>query len=212
MADLSHWEYAECFTSVELAYLFMGSDPNTDDGIRFPEHIQKKINNAYYNAIERAKFDVFLSNVLDFEDIEEAEKTLPPMKSCLMSKELEWRYASFMEGSEVTLSGWLESEGYNFSIQFTRKEVARWLRENSFKSVYEFEVPAATPELKSEKPLAARERSNLLNIIGALLGLNGTKEAAIIAELLEKYPATPGIKKRTLEDKFAEAKRSLQSN
>lgn len=64
----------------------------------------------------------------------------------------------------------------------------------------------------SEKPLATRERTNLLNIVGALLELNGTKEAAIISTLLERYPDKPGIKKRTLEEKFAEAKRSLRGN
>ena len=51
----------------------------------------------------------------------------------------------------------------------------------------------------------------MLKIIGALLGMLETKEGALIAELLEKYPATPGIKKRTLEEKFAEAKRSLRN-
>ena len=59
------------------------------------------------------------------------------------------------------------------------------------------------------KALAARERTNLLNIIGALLELSGTKEAAIIAAIDEKYSDKPGLKERTLQGKFAEAKRSL---
>lgn len=66
--------------------------------------------------------------------------------------------------------------------------------------------PAERP---AEKPLASRERTSLLNIIGALLELSSTKEAGLIAELLERHPEKPGIKKRTLEEKFAEAKRSL---
>lgn len=60
-----------------------------------------------------------------------------------------------------------------------------------------------------DKPLTAKEETTLLNIIGALLALSGTKEAAIISELLEMHPSTQGIKKRTLEEKFAAAKRSL---
>lgn len=64
-------------------------------------------------------------------------------------------------------------------------------------------------EVVEDKPLATRERTNLLNIIGALLELSGAKEAGIIGDLLAKYPEKPGIKKRTLEEKFAEAKRSL---
>lgn len=57
--------------------------------------------------------------------------------------------------------------------------------------------------------LTARERTTLLNIIGALLEMNGGKEAGIIGDLLDRYLDKPGIKKRTLEEKFAEAKRSL---
>ena len=63
-----------------------------------------------------------------------------------------------------------------------------------------------------DRPLQPRERTTLLNIIGALLEANGTKEAALIAQLEEKYPTAAGIKKRTLEGKFALGKRSLAAN
>ena len=63
-----------------------------------------------------------------------------------------------------------------------------------------------------DRPLQPRERTTLLNIIGALLDANGTKEAALIAQLEEKYPTASGIKKRTLEGKFALAKRSIAAN
>lgn len=68
------------------------------------------------------------------------------------------------------------------------------------------------PNDETEKPLISRERTNLLNIIGALLEQAGIKEAALIAAMTERHPSAPGIKKRTLEEKFAEAKRSLNSN
>lgn len=213
MADLSHWEYAEDFSLHEVAYLIMGIDPNgPDDGTRFPNHIYTRIETAFTFAKERAKFDAFLVNALDAEEAEEAERALPPKSQCLRSKEMEWRYQSLMDGNEIGFIGWVENNGFDYSAKFTRKEISRWLRENSLKSVYVFEAQTGAPDISSEKPLTTRERTNLLNIIGALLGLNGTKETAIIAELLEKYPNTQGIKKRTLEEKFAEAKRVLGSN
>ncbi len=79
-------------------------------------------------------------------------------------------------------------------------------------------VPETAPEnladrgTEIDRPLQPRERTTLLNIIGALLEANGTKEAALIAQLEEKYPTAPGIKKRTLEGKFALGKRSLAAN
>lgn len=65
---------------------------------------------------------------------------------------------------------------------------------------------------QQEKPVGARERTTLLNIIGALLSLHVTKDAAAIDEILQKFPAVQGLKKRTLEEKFADARRSLKSN
>ena len=63
-----------------------------------------------------------------------------------------------------------------------------------------------------DRPLQQRERTTLLNIIGALIEVNGTKEAALVAQMEEKYPTVSGIKKRTLEGKFALGKRSLAAN
>lgn len=71
---------------------------------------------------------------------------------------------------------------------------------------------------QAEKPLGSRERDTLLNIIGALVELIQTSklgrdsETAVIKELLENYSDKPGIKERTLQEKFAAAKRSLRSN
>ena len=68
-----------------------------------------------------------------------------------------------------------------------------------------------------DKPLIERERENLMNIIGALLELikspkeNRNSNADVIKELLANYSDKPGIKERTLQEKFAAATRSLQS-
>ncbi len=73
---------------------------------------------------------------------------------------------------------------------------------------------------KNNQP-GVRSETTYLNIIGGLLGLmlsnspNGKpqsvfiNQAAIISALLGHYPNKPGISDRTLEVKFAEAKRSL---
>jgi hypothetical protein len=75
----------------------------------------------------------------------------------------------------------------------------------------------------STKPLAPREETTYLNIIGGLLYLLRGKtpsgkshsvlesEAAIINALLVEHTGKPGIAERTLQDKFAAAKRSLKS-
>jgi len=68
------------------------------------------------------------------------------------------------------------------------------------------------------RPLLTRERDTLLNIIGALVELIQThkpgrnSDAAVIHELIDNYSDKPGIKQRTLQEKFAAAKRSLLSN
>lgn len=68
-----------------------------------------------------------------------------------------------------------------------------------------------------EKPLGDRERDNLLRIIAVMLELlrsprsSNTTESEIIDEMLANYDDMPGIKKRTLEEKFAMAKRALSS-
>lgn len=76
---------------------------------------------------------------------------------------------------------------------------------------------------KMNKP-SERSETTYLNIIGSLLDLMLSKspagkphsifenQSAIISALLAYYKNTPGISQRTLEEKFAAAKRSLSSN
>lgn len=63
-----------------------------------------------------------------------------------------------------------------------------------------------------EKTLGNRERTTLLNIIGALLEKYVKKDEPLIDEIQQEYPAVPGLKTRTLQEKFADARRSLKSN
>lgn len=66
-----------------------------------------------------------------------------------------------------------------------------------------------------DKPLSDRERQTLLNTIGVLLELikspkpERDSDAAVIVEMVANYSEKPGIKERTLQEKFAAAKKSL---
>ncbi len=72
-------------------------------------------------------------------------------------------------------------------------------------------------------PLSQRSETTYLNIIGALIEVMLSNspggrphsvfqsQVAVIDSLLAHFPGTPGIAKRTLEEKFAEGKRSLHA-
>lgn len=68
------------------------------------------------------------------------------------------------------------------------------------------------------KAIGSRERDTLLNIIGVLLELikspkpGRSSDAAVIKEMLDNYSEKAGIKERTLQEKFAAAKKSLTSS
>lgn len=64
---------------------------------------------------------------------------------------------------------------------------------------------------KDDNPLGIRERATLLNIIGVMLEKYVKKDEPLIAEIQEEYPTVPGLKPRTLQEKFAEARRNLKS-
>lgn len=87
----------------------------------------------------------------------------------------------------------------------------------------EFEQAILGGEQHTTRALGKREESTLLNIVGGLLGLllgktPGGKpqsvfgsQASVIDALVAAYDGKPGISTRTLQDKFAAAKRSLES-
>jgi hypothetical protein len=70
---------------------------------------------------------------------------------------------------------------------------------------------------QQEKPMQAKERSGLLNIIAVMLELLQTPKsgrntaAAVIDEMVENYPDKHGISVRNLQAKFADAKVNLQN-
>lgn len=91
-----------------------------------------------------------------------------------------------------------------FNFQYSLPSDCKWV-------VRTTEICNLEASLEKAKALelSSRERTNLLNIIGALLEELNQKETALIGALLLKHGEKPGIKERTLQQKFAEAKRSL---
>lgn len=75
----------------------------------------------------------------------------------------------------------------------------------------------ARPLHMADKPLQNRERETLMTIIGVMLELLKTpksgrdSDAAVIKEMLDNYGDKPGIKERTLQEKFPAAKRILMA-
>jgi hypothetical protein len=88
----------------------------------------------------------------------------------------------------------------------------------------DFENSVLNVPVTSDKPINRREETTLLNITGALLSLliGSTpagkpqsvfrSQAAVIDAMLVTHAGKPGISARTLEEKFAEAKRSLSAS
>ena len=91
-------------------------------------------------------------------------------------------------------------------------------------AIRELEEALSGTEVEQAKTLAPRAETTYLNIIGAMLSLmlgrtpSGRpqsvfdNQSAIVSALLADHEGKQGISKRTLEDKFAEANRSLNSN
>ncbi len=66
-----------------------------------------------------------------------------------------------------------------------------------------------------DDPLTMRERGNMLRTVGALVDIllqshaGGGTEEAVIRDILETYPNTPGLSRSNLQKLFAQSKRAL---
>lgn len=103
------------------------------------------------------------------------------------------------------------------------RELRAWFEEHLSAWRPAFLFPDADPCAPSdeEKPLAEKERTSLLNLIGALLGTvkgelpeylvksNYASEADLIARISKHFDGYPGLSQRTIQQNFAAAKRSL---
>lgn len=112
----------------------------------------------------------------------------------------------------------LESSNFESEINARRDELnepdiaLKLLREN----IALREGRGSHPKLEGN--LKNRERETLLNIIGVLLELikspkaGRNSDSAVIREMLDNYSEKAGIRERTLQEKFASAKKNLMSN
>lgn len=122
----------------------------------------------------------------------------------------------FLEGREK------RNSLQNYYPRASLPEDAVWVVRTA--ALREFERAISNKPESAEKPLGRREETTLLNITGGLLSLLLGKtpagkpqsvfkdQAAVIEALLATYQGKPGIAKRTLEEKLAEAKRTLSSS
>ncbi|MBK7000966.1 MAG: hypothetical protein IPH35_13630 [Rhodoferax sp.] len=237
MVELSHWDFAQRFTGVELAALMMGLDPNASgfDPQRVA-HVLRDVERAFFLAREYL--------VSSIETSEEMRVGFADEKSIAFFRaQREQRYIPALESENISAQWsfgrfpFLRSYVEKFSEQFfTREKIILWLRENSIMSVYRFdiEVPVTPAPTKTTAPVTAaptettspvkdeqlskRERTTYLNTIAVLVELMQSpkpdrgSEAAIIREMLANYSDLPGISKRKLEDVFRDAKQSMKSS
>lgn len=109
--------------------------------------------------------------------------------------------------AEIEIKGLPFNDHRRYSFHYSLPRDCKWVVKTA-------EICKLEASLEREKAqaLTSRERTNLLNIIGALLEQLDQKETALISVLLERHGEKPGIKERTLQQKFAEAKRSLRGS
>lgn len=113
----------------------------------------------------------------------------------------------------------LELESSNFQEQLDRRRAELNAPDAGLNLLRENIVlrERAGPLLTADKQLKNRERETLMTIIGVMLELLKTpkpgrdSDAAVINEMLQNYGEKPGIKERTLQEKFPLAKRILMS-
>ncbi|BAO81827.1 outer membrane receptor protein, mostly Fe transport [Serpentinimonas raichei] len=234
MADLSHWDLAEIFTGRDAAYLMMGVDPSDPEASkRSAAHVLRRMETAFDGAIEHAMFDLYHDSERD------DESDLMPYHAILGSEARRKSYGPFRKYDDrEPLEKWLKSsESGVQNEEFSRAELARWVRENGLKSAYQFDLEASVPATQSasgatvpqaetpaqgtadDTPAAtavpnSRERNTLLRIIGGLamatykMNIHGRMDG--ITEILDDL-AQHGVtvSEETLRGKLREAARLI---
>ena len=227
MTDLSHWDFSESFTVLKADHLILGIEPENhgflaDKNQVFFEYrgpalpVIGRMARAYKSALSNLKD---AAQYLADADPRFQEMEMDPLDLQSETLEAPWRERTF---SSLGIFDDPELETSFSDQRFDRSEIARWLAEIGMQSAYQFEkIGGNQVDLENletnAKSLANREKVTLLNIIGVMLELmkslklGRNSDAAVIKEMIENYPEKQGISKRTLEEKFAAANKSLKA-
>jgi hypothetical protein len=210
MVDLAHWDFALEFSGIQIAALVAGLDPSKAGA--FAERV---------NPILRRLDEAYREGLRECWDRHSTSTTRTAQERT--GSDLRGTFVSVIEdmarkgADEFLIQHEIEGLWDRFDEEvFSRAEVIRWLKCNGMKSVYQFDLQTA-PARANEVPLSRREEATYLTIVGALLELvrnprpGRDSDAAVIRELIENYGDKPGVSKTTLEAKFANARRRLNS-
>ena len=112
------------------------------------------------------------------------------------------------EKSETPFSNWHSLPEF-MTMQDVMSSGVFMLKEVAF---FEAKHGDFSDAVKDEKPLATRERTSYLNIIGAMLAqltAGKANDTTVITQAVTDYPGKQGLSERKLQEAFAAAKRSL---
>lgn len=237
MADLSHWDLADTFTGREAAYLMMGVDPSGPDAERTnADRTLDELQSAYNGALDRAYYAVhkYLMG-RKYSNENDLKRGPACLVSLLLTAKL--NISAYCLDPQI-LMDWLHTRNHDVqNEEFSRDELARWVRENNVPSIYRFGLGASVPATPSASgatvPQAAttaqgtaddtpaatavpnsRERNTLLRIIGGLamatykMNIHGRMDG--ITEILDDL-AQHGVtvSEETLRGKLREAARLI---
>ena len=170
--------------------------------------LQEDLEENEFQAGSRAQLAKLQQHIL--------EEDLGRKKTDALLKKHEESRKTFLEKRQ----GSTDSENY-YPAAGLPQDAVLVVRTNAIR---ELEEAFSDKEGEQAKALAPRAETTYLNIIGAMLSLmlgrtpSGRprsvfdNQSAIVSALLADHEGKQGISKRTLEDKFAEANRSLNSN
>ena len=215
MGSLVAWDFAKDFSATEVALLILGLDPHesAEDDLRRIQPILRRMQQGYSEASAAVLWKFDAKDPGNFE--------WPP--TSLVSREIQSTVGlASRRQDDAKLNEWVTGPGRTIDEQrFDRAKIQRWLTANHLDSLYNFDVAEHLHPSAPDKPLTARERTTYLRVIGGLLSLmlapgpNGkprsgyTDQSSIIDALLAHHANLPGLSKRNLEAKFADAKRSI---
>jgi hypothetical protein len=202
----AQWDFSTSFTPFEMACLVAGVDPiGQERSIVEQGPVYRRMESAFTQL-----HDAFECSPI-YRGDNALQQTLAPEQS-------ERARDALVTGGESWSGSDFEKAAYEMAShafaqhQFRRSEISRWLSATGLHSSYKFDVK---PSVQFEKPLAERERTSLLIIIGLLSGeakidlTKPAKAAGLIADMAIK--AGVRIGETTIENHIKKVAEALGS-